>query len=218
VVLITIGYIPALITNQPSSSNKNMNNTEFLMNIFKLLNRLLPISIAFALALTISSPGFSQTPDGETPANEGVCDSLQGGSPGLYGLCNAYCEAQDLDSFDKEPPRTKILANYRKKMKAGDPDMPCVQIACPCWSAEELGAISADGLAAACPRATNKVQLIDNAPRTLFAEADTNTGRERCRYIDLNAAPPTIRSFTISPEEAASCYAQASSACDELNL
>ena len=61
---------------------------------------------------SLSGSVMAQTPDGETPANEGVCDVLIGATPGLYGLCNAYCEAQDLDSFDKEPPRTKILANY----------------------------------------------------------------------------------------------------------
>ena len=82
---------------------------------------------------TFTSVAVAQTPDGETPANEGVCDSLQGATPGLFGLCNAYCEAQDLDTFDKNPPNDRILANYRKKMKAGDPDMPCIQVPCPCW-------------------------------------------------------------------------------------
>lgn len=170
------------------------------------------------LGVSWGSAVVAQTPDGETPANEGVCDALQGASPGLYGLCVAYCEAQDLDHFDKEPPNTRILANYRKKMKAGDPDMPCIQLPCPCWSNDELAAISADGLAAACPRSTNKVQLIDNAPRTRFAEADANDNRERCRYIDLNTTVPTIRSFTVSPAEAAACYTAVSSACDALGL
>lgn len=32
------------------------------------------------------------TPDGQTPAEESVCDSLDGA---LFGLCNAYCEATD---------------------------------------------------------------------------------------------------------------------------
>jgi hypothetical protein len=160
---------------------------------------------------SFTSVAVAQTPDGETPANEGVCDSLQGSTPGLYGLCVAYCEAQDLDSFDKNPPNEKILANYRKKMNAGDPDMPCIQVPCPCWSAEELGSITADGMAAACPTATDKIQIIDNAPRTKFAEADA--GRDRCRYIDLNAVPPTVRSFQVTDEEAASCYTQVADAC-----
>ena len=162
---------------------------------------------------TFTSVAVAQTPDGETPANEGVCDSLQGATPGLFGLCNAYCEAQDLDTFDKNPPNDRILANYRKKMKAGDPDMPCLQVPCPCYSAEELASITADGVAAACPSSTDKIQIIDNAPRTHFAEADQNAGRERCRYIDLNTDPRTIRSFQITAEEAASCYTQVADAC-----
>ena len=47
--------------------------------------------------LAVAPPVLAQTPDGETPAEESVCDALQGGTPGLYGLCTAYCEAQDAD-------------------------------------------------------------------------------------------------------------------------
>jgi hypothetical protein len=171
------------------------------------------VAVLLAGGTFVSSVAIASTPDGETPANEGVCDTLHGGTSGLYGLCVAYCEAQDLDSFDKNPPNDRILANYRKKMNAGDPDMPCIQVPCPCWSAEEMGSITADAAAAACPSATDKIQIIDNAPRTKFAEADQNAGRERCRYIDLNSDPRTIRSFQITPEEAASCYTQVADAC-----
>lgn len=175
--------------------------------------------LILVLGATLSAPAaVASTPDGETPANEGVCDILLGATPGLYGLCNAYCEAQDLDSFDKEPPRTKILDNYRKKMTASDPDMPCVQVPCPCWTVEEIDSIGADGMAAACPSGTNKLQIIDNAMRTKFAEADTNANRERCRYIDLNATPPALRSFGITPEEAQACYAAVETACSGVGL
>ncbi len=72
---------------------------------------------------------LAQTPDGETPANEGVCDVLQadGTTKGLYGLCVAFCEAQDhasldypitgddLDALMNMKPGGKILANYNKK-------------------------------------------------------------------------------------------------------
>ena len=42
----------------------------------------------FGLSLFAGNASFAQTPDGETPANEGVCDVLQGGTPGLYGTDN----------------------------------------------------------------------------------------------------------------------------------
>ena len=188
------------------------------IDLTRLCNMGVTAAAVLVAGLSFSSITVAQTPDGETPANEGVCDSLQGSTPGLYGLCVAYCEAQDLDSFDKEPPNAKILANYRKKMQAGDPDMPCVQTPCACWSAEELGSITADGIAAACPSSSEKAQIIDNAARTKFAEADANAGRERCRYIDLNAVPPTVRSQTITATEAAACLAQVQDACSSVGL
>ena len=101
---------------------------------------------------------FAQTPDGHTPANEGVCDALQGLTPGLYGLCVAFCEAQDfaslesalatndLEALEDAAPSGRLLANYNKKMKEGDPPMPCIRVIepCPCWTADELAAV--DGL------------------------------------------------------------------------
>ena len=175
-------------------------------------------AVVLAALTTMNGNVMAQTPDGETPANEGVCDVLQGGTPGLYGLCVAYCEAQDLDSFDKEPPNTKILANYRKKMQAGDPDMPCVKVPCPCWTADEMASISGDSVAAACNATATSSQIIDIAPRTHSALAETAVGRERCRYVDLNTAPTTIRSFTITPAEAAACLNDVQTACQSTGL
>ena len=100
---------------------------------------------------------YAQTPDGQTPVDEAVCDGLKadGVTKGLYGLCVAFCEAQDyadeLDSITDEElitletstPSGRVLANYNKKKQDGDPDMPCilVQEPCPCWTSAELAAI-----------------------------------------------------------------------------
>ena len=153
--------------------------------------------------------------DGVTPANEGVCDSVQGASPGLYGLCVAYCEAQDLDSIDR-PPSEKILSNYRKKMQAGDPDMPCVQASCPCWTTAELDSITSDGVAAACVKGTGTVQLINNSTATHYASGDTN--RNRCAYVDTSISPAKILGLRVTPEEAAACVAEVTQACDSVGL
>jgi len=71
---------------------------------------------------------------------------LQDGTPGLYGLyglCVACCEAPDLDLVgNKEPPNNRILANYRRKMQPGDPDMPSVKVPCPCGTEAALAAIT----------------------------------------------------------------------------
>ena len=93
--------------------------------------------------------GLAQTSDGETPAEEGVCDILQGGTPGLYGLCVAFCEAHDcepdpssLDPLaDCKPASLKILAAYDNKKQEGvDPNMPCTETCC--FSQAEADAVS----------------------------------------------------------------------------
>ena len=50
--------------------------------------------IAMALIFAVQGQPRAQTPDGETPAVEAVCDNLQGKA---FGLCNAFCEALDCD-------------------------------------------------------------------------------------------------------------------------
>lgn len=172
------------------------------------------VAAILAVGLIAQSPAMATTPDGETPANEGTCDVLKtNATPGLYGLCVAYCEAQDLDTFDKEPPGTKILENYNKKKTATDPAMPCIKIPCPCWTDAELASITSDNIASSCNRTSTKTQIVDNSTKTHFAEADTAVGLERCRYIDLNVLPTVVRTFKITAPEAAGCRAAVEAAC-----
>lgn len=110
----------------------------------------LPRNLLAALTLgllVVSAPALAQTPDDEPPALEGICDGLQGLTPGLYGLCVAYCEAQDADFLSPgddpsamNPPHRNILQNYNKLKTEADPSMPCVQQPddCPCWTEEQL--------------------------------------------------------------------------------
>lgn len=110
--------------------------------------KIYPFLSTFIITIGLSSFAFANTDDGETPAAEAVCDILIGGTPGLYGLCVAYCEAQDgeVDLTSEEAimnlsaPSRKVLTNYDRKMKEGDPKMPCVnyQSSCPGWSPAEL--------------------------------------------------------------------------------
>ena len=101
------------------------------------------------------------TPDGETPAEEMTCDDLKNGTPGLYGLCIAFCEAHDCDPEYLEDGTLdfshckkndgKLLYKYRDKMREGDPDMPCLPsetgsggptppgvVTCPCWNQDDF--------------------------------------------------------------------------------
>ena len=55
------------------------------------------LSLGMVLATGTGGSAVAMTPDDATPANEDVCLDLKNYTPGLYGLCVAYCEAQDLD-------------------------------------------------------------------------------------------------------------------------
>ena len=126
------------------------------------MNKLMRTTLGLAITALISLalPAHAKTPDGKTPAEESVCDSLQDATPGLYGLCVAFCEAHDADSqsatgdpAELRRPDLKLLSNYDRKRREGDPPMPCLIEpapddgptgneppvgACPCWTAVEL--------------------------------------------------------------------------------
>lgn len=162
---------------------------------YKKANILPGLCFAILACFAVIPNANATTPDTVTPANEGVCDTLKASGGGLYGLCVAYCEAQDLDMFDKEPPSTKILENYRRKMQPGDPDMPCVK----CVLQSELDDMVADGIASCNRMITNKISITDNDNLNL-AEVDKTPGRERCRFVDVNTSPMTVRSHIIATD------------------
>jgi len=74
---------------------------------------------------------------------------------GLYGLCVAFCEAQDITDesaitteeelalLEAGAPSGRILANYNGKKQEDDPPMPCILPGeqCPCWSDAEIQSI-----------------------------------------------------------------------------
>ena len=113
--------------------------------------------LVLALSVYPVNAVAKKTPDGMTPAEETVCDQLKadGITKGLYGLCVAYCEAIDGpaeiiegdDLSELNPPESVLLAIYQKKMKEGDPEMPCVNYigGCPLWTQEELDRIGTLG-------------------------------------------------------------------------
>ncbi len=155
-----------------------------------------------------SAQVLASTPDGETPANEGVCDVLIGSTPGLYGLCNAYCEAQDLDMFgEQKGSNPKILANYRKKMQSGDPDMPCLAPPpCECWTQEEANAAALNGVCNFNTEGTY-AEILSSSVRL-----NIDTSRPSCRY--RNAITRERRDIDpMAAEEAPNCYSFVVNAC-----
>jgi hypothetical protein len=117
------------------------------------------LSLMFIALSMLGQTAVASTPDGQTPANEGVCDELMadGTTKGLYGLCVAFCEAQDFSDENlfispedlialesSPPPGSRILANYNKRRADSDPEMPCIQVVegpCPCFNAATVAAI-----------------------------------------------------------------------------
>ena len=93
----------------------------------------------FALMLSIFS---SQVFAGKVSYCEKEKDELK--SQGLYGLCNAYWNA------DNENVRNQILANFVKKagtslkepgmpgLEPVVPDLPDQEVTCPCWDFDTL--------------------------------------------------------------------------------
>lgn len=175
------------------------------------------------LAASISLPVHSQgTPDGVTPANEGVCDSLQGGTPSLYGLCVAFCEAQDI--FDENTPLTeeeidaivadskfaqKTLDKYNSRKQEGDPSMPCIVVAqeeesCLCYTTLEISSYVTDPEYISQPTVTLIRQLGD--PRTLFAAFTSRRIGTACRASFTDPVEGVVfRNLQTTPEEHAAC-------------
>ena len=112
----------------------------------KSIIQLFVVLFAFSLfSSTVSA-------DSPTPSQDMVCDILHGGTPGLFGLCNAFCEAKNCDEEDQlNLPRScdRLLNNYNNRMESGDPEMPCLvqepppppEFECPCWTLDNLATV-----------------------------------------------------------------------------
>ena len=201
------------------------------------VNRIIPAALIAAFAMVAGSAAYAQgTPDGETPANEDVCDDLIDSTPGLYGLCVAFCEAQDCEAtidpgngevtFDPDcrPSSAKLLANYNKRMAPDDPSMPCVNAVwggCPCWTEDELDLV-ADAPSPMC-------FLFPGAFSNLFGP-DAQTGEPdivqavpgggdmstQCFYLE--SSPFDIRFTDISSAQFLDCEASIIAECASRGL
>jgi len=176
--------------------------------------------ILTALMAMLSTTVLAQgTPDGVTPANENICSELQGGTPSLYGLCVAFCEAQDV--FDENTPLTqdaidaivaenvsasKILKKYNDRRDENDPTMPCVTVQedeCPCFTEENIAANMANPQYSQNGSATF---LRDLNGTGLFATFLGRSGETSCRgrFFDENNVLVN-QQLQVTPEEFVTC-------------
>lgn len=104
------------------------------------------LAILVAVLASFSDDAFAQAYHHPAPGQDGVCASLAEASPGLYGLCKAYCEALDCDaSEDASTACVKVLENYNRIMNpVNDPAMPCLAppVECPCFTQAAVEAIA----------------------------------------------------------------------------
>lgn len=188
------------------------------MNNFSLLG------VIFIVLSMVGLPAVAQTPDTLTPAEETVCDPLMadGVTKGLYGLCVAFCEAQDhaaltdpieeseLEALATSAPSGKILASYNKRKQDTDPEMPCILVdePCPCWTPEELNAIDGyfdDGGGSMpnfdCllePQQFDVTQMREFSPYSVVQTVNLpQTGQQWCLYQNGQASPLIFRLLTI---------------------
>ena len=164
-------------------------------------DRLILIAATFTLICAV--PATAQTPDGLTPAVEQDCNVLIGATPGLYGLCVAFCEAHDAgflwpsgDPADLDVPNQNILRNYNTLKSESDLPMPCLQQEvdeCPCWTANELLTVF--------PPVTN---IDANLPHA-------------CRNATTSAALENLENYNNGETESSMIHLSVSSASGESN-
>jgi len=84
------------------------------------------VGLIVALCIPLSAAA-KKTPDGQTPADETVCNALLDGTHGmLYGECVAFCEAQDCDQQDVYTRSCqRLLRNFMRK--SDGVVIPCLQ-------------------------------------------------------------------------------------------
>lgn len=75
------------------------------------MNRLWKFLLVMSFVVSVGLVAGAQTPDGETPAEEEVCDKYVG-EGARHGLCIAYCEAQDCETFKDDDSCRRIERNF----------------------------------------------------------------------------------------------------------
>jgi len=176
----------------------------------------------FVRAVLVASVGLAGSAVSAQTPFETVCAPLHpsnGVTPGLFGLCVAYCVAQECNALDVPEcgPElcscSDVLDDYNDKRQPGDPAMPCIQEECPCFDAQFL----ADEL-------SNPAICIDGDEQTLIngsdpegcinavAQVTVRSSGEICQAFAQDRDPAdnvckeTISTLqSVSPDEFAAC-------------
>ena len=167
-----------------------------------MLRLILVLVFFFSISL-FTTTIVAQTGDGETPAEENVCDGLlvEGITPGLYGLCVAYCEAE---AHGNGNGIERILVNYNRRRQDNEPEMPCLEpeAACPCWDDTLLADAPDSSTLGVC--GTDVFLSVDYTdPFVVFLAQGSSPGPTVCFY--QGPLPPFISGLATTPTEDGIC-------------
>ncbi len=168
--------------------------------MYRLVKCLMVLSI-----ILFYNPAFAQTPDGETPAQESVCDVLDPAGA-ASGLCNAYCEAMDCDGDARASAKACDMVRSRFMDVSGGALLPC-EVVCPCDFSAQTVTDMAFVFPFDCSVQDNDPILFDRIILKDAAAADAlivQTGPALgCLRLDDNVAVENITN--LSPEILAVC-------------
>ena len=153
------------------------------------------IFLALTLIL-IPSTTAAKGPDGQTPAEETVCDGYTGQE---YGLCNAYCEALDCDTENPKASENACMKLQEKYYNLTESMPPCLQVAtssCPCFG--DLDVLFNGASSPSCSPDENPTMIWDSSSRTQV-QAVTLSDFNACigvngdiQMIDFNEATTCV--------------------------
>lgn len=158
------------------------------------MRTLIKAFLPLCLLLTFAGAALAQTPDGQPPSQETVCDAETGAA---YGLCNAYCEAMDCDSNEPDASATACGKVRGKFQNITGRDVPCeeVVVVCPCTSIPRFNDVLANANFCVTVGETRN-ELLDAAFNVSIADSDS------CSFTPFGEAGIFI---PVTPEESAVC-------------
>jgi hypothetical protein len=218
------------------------------MNYLLKPNKVLIVAGLVLMSAMLGSNVYAQGKSDGKKQNEGICDPLLDATKGLHGLCTAFCEAQTctasvdttkgIVTFDEscKVSSPKLLENYNKRAKGGDPAMPCVNVpeiasdtdnndtgsndtgaVCPCWTAAQLSqvadgdpgnsCITVDGL----PIVEGADGMTGNADLAMLHNGGLISSGPSCHYTENS--PVASFGMNLDQSTLASCVASIEAEC-----
>lgn len=190
-------------------------------------------SVLLCFALSSATTPSAQAMDDKTPPDSAQCDKLIDATPDLHRWCLVYCEPQSsdlagLESSDvaRQYGDEQILKYYRKKMQPGDPDMPCVQQSCPCWTKQELhtafpvGTQCSDheGPKRNVVRLRYRQLMSDTLMSSALTEQHLSQFKHFCLFRDRQSEPGISRTLQITESDFLGCGVSIRDFADGLDM